>query len=206
MFHGRVWKVQTNKTKQHCCILCSLPVCWKSAFSPNLNKHKNFHNEALKFHCGAYSHVLWLISCLLIIFVQHRREKPISKGFLIWCLPFVFLFTHKNIFQTDILSPCGMKHRAQKTLALGVLERLHHSVPVTNHLPHSGGSCFHRRVSLSDWRIDARLATNSSKEALKGVCALQKSYWFHSVSFFSFFLVMSRVELSRQHSVMLIKL
>ena len=86
-------------------------------------------------------------------------------------LPFCGIVCTQRHFLNDSLSLCSMKHSVKNTLALGILERVHRSVPVTNHLPHGGGSFFHCRESLTLSRISLHGSTQTATAtAEKHVC------------------------------------
>ena len=108
----------------------------------------HFIYSPVPLHVG--NHTPWL-TLARIYFMRHRWCKVKSHKLfqtILLSVSTVVLCAHKNIFP-EWYSLCSMKHCVQNTLALGILERVHHSIPVTNHLPHGGGSCFHCREFLT---------------------------------------------------------
>lgn len=103
---------------------------------------------------------LWLFCTAQMVWSQNRND---FKHFFLW-LFCGFVHTQRH-FLNDTLSLCSMKHCVQNTLSLGILERVHHSIPVTNHLPHGGGSCFHRRESLTPSWVSLHASTQTAGKA-----------------------------------------
>lgn len=76
-----------------------------------------FHTGGIKvkLHKLLQNHVISLLVCTAVL-CSHK------KTFSEWCS---VTMQHETLCRTP--------------LALGILKRVHHSIPVTNHLPHSGG-------------------------------------------------------------------
>lgn len=155
-------------------LLLSVVNAFEKPLGSTFNNHSGSSNLWLKYifihsllFISVWSQIMWLILIFICgYFAQHRwyeaRIEMISNIFFVVFCGFVHTQRH---FLNDTLSLCSMKHCVQNTLSLGILERVHHSIPVTNHLPHGGGSCFHRRESLTPSWVSLHASTQTAGKA-----------------------------------------